>query len=141
MKNLITAVACIMLLLSLLLQFSYNQLFFNRIMILERKADTIKNVVKQKGCLPEEEVSNIQKDMSLILECSREDIRIRGDETPVSKGNVITYEIEVPIGKLIVSPFFIKDSDENKIKKYQCTRYVISEYNGGKDEKSDYHNR
>lgn len=141
MKNLITSVASIMLLLSLLIQFSYNQLFFNRIMFVERQADVLKSVVKENGYLQGEDIKKVQNRISNILDCDKKDIEIHGNKIPANKGEIIDYSIEVPVNEFVISFFQVGNRDKDRIKKYKCERFVMSEYSGGKDEKFDYNNR
>lgn len=132
MKNLITSIACIMILLAFILQFSQNQLLYNRMMFIDREADLLKVSVKQEGCPGGKAADEAKERICRFLSCDKDEVIIEGAREPAPKGEIITYAVKVPLGEIIVSPFFNRNIKLGNIKEYEARRFVVSEYDGDK---------
>lgn len=130
MKNLLTSVACIMILLAFVLQFTQNQVLHNRLTAIDQAGNNFKEIIKQEGCITAENEKQLKKEICRILDCPEEDIRIKGGRERVFRGGLIHYSIEVPVKEIISVPLFwgIRE-DENQIS-YKIHRYTTSEYIG-----------
>ena len=78
MKNLLTSVACIMILLAFVLQFTQNQVLHNRLTAIDQAGNNFKEIIKQEGCITAENEKQLKKEICRILDCPEEDIRIKG---------------------------------------------------------------
>lgn len=130
MKNLITSMACIMILLVFVLQFTQNQVIHNRITAVDQAANNFKEVVKQQGCIGAENERRLQVEISKILSCNAEDVTVTGNRKAVYRGQMIHYRIEVPVTNLVSQPGFWGLSEEENRMRYRVDRYTTSEYIG-----------
>ena len=130
MKNLITSMACIMILLAFVLQFTQNQVIHNRVTAVDQAANNFKEVVKQQGCIEVENEKRLKEEIARILSCSTAEVKVTGDRKAVFRGEIIHYRVEVPIKKIINQPgFWGLNKDKNRFG-YRVDRYTTSEYIG-----------
>lgn len=130
MKNLITSMACIMILLAFVLQFTQNQVIHNRITAVDQAANNFKEVVKQQGCIKEENEKRLKEEIAKILSCNAGEVKVTGDRKAVFRGEIIHYRVEVPIKNIINQPgFWGLNKGKNRIG-YRVDRYTTSEYIG-----------
>lgn len=130
MKNLITSMACIMILLAFVLQFTQNQVLHNRITAVDQAANNFKEVVKQQGRIEEENEKRLKKEIAQILSCSADEVKITGDRKAVFRGEIIHYRVEVPIKNIIHQAGFWGLKKEENLMLYKVDRYTTSEYIG-----------
>lgn len=130
MKNLITSMACIMILLVFVLQFAQNQVIHNRISAVDQAVNSFKEVVKQEGCISSENERVLKKEITEILECKSEEIQVEGERKAVFRGELIHYRVEVPLTSVIAVPEFWGIDEEDNQFDYEIDRYTTSEYIG-----------
>lgn len=130
MKNLITSAACIMILLAFVLQFTQNQVIHNRITAVDQAVNNFKEVVKQQGCITEDNEEALKKEIAKILDCSLEEIEVTGDHRAVFRGGIIAYSVSVPIKHIVSQPGFWGLKDDENLMEYKVDRYTTSEYIG-----------
>lgn len=130
MKNLITSMACIMILLVFVLQFTQNQVLHNRITAVDQAANNFKEIVKQQGCIGEENEKRLKREIAQILSCTVEEVKITGNRKAVFRGELIHYRVEVPVTTIISQPGFWGLKKEENRMQYQVDRYTTSEYIG-----------
>ncbi|MGN0659962.1 MAG: hypothetical protein ACI4LA_10220 [Emergencia sp.] len=130
MKNLITSMACIMILLVFVLQFTQNQILHNRITAVDQAVNNFREIVKQEGCVSQTNRTHLQEELAGILKCTSSDIRIQGDQAAVRRGQLVEYRVEVPVRDIITMPqFWNIDESENQFS-YTIHRFTTSEYIG-----------
>ena len=130
MKNLLTSAACIMILLAFVLQFTQNQLLHNRLTAVDQAVNNFKEVVKQEGCITEENEKELRREIGRILDCPADTVEIGGGRERVFRGGLIEYSVEVPIDEIVSVPFFWGISEEENQINYRILRYTTSEYIG-----------
>lgn len=130
MKNLLTSMACLMLLLAFVLQFTQNQLLFSRITAVDQAVNNFKEIVKQEGGVTEENEKELKKTLGEILECREEQIKVDGSRQRVFRGQLIRYQVEVPISGIIAVPLFWGIGEEENRLSYRISRCTTSEYIG-----------
>lgn len=130
MKNLITSMACIMILLVFVLQFAQNQIMHNRISAVDQTVNSFKEVVKQEGCISKENEIMLKKELADILDCGDDAIQVEGGRNPVFRGKLIRYRVLVPVENIISVPLFWGISEEDNRFDYEIERYTTSEFIG-----------
>ena len=106
MKNLITMMACVMLLLTFLTEFVQSQQLALRIGQAERITDFYCQV---------EDMEGMQRELSRVMGCGTEDIRLVMTEAKRGEKVVKSYRVEIPVEKILASPkFWGIDETENK---------------------------
>lgn len=130
MKNLITSMACLMLLLVFVLQFTQNQVLHNRITAVDQEINRFKEVAKQEGCITMENEKDLKERVSHIVQCEETEVEVSGDRVPLFRGTPIHYIITVPVEDLISAPGFWGISEKDTKLDYVNDRYTTSEYIG-----------
>ena len=125
MKNLITSMACMAVLLSLILQFTQNQLVHSRIMSIEREAD----ILCESGEIPDDkEMSDSAKHLAGLTGCRESEVTVGVKE----ENDRIICTVEAPVGRITVSPFFLEDGNLNEVKYYKAERNFKAGTSGDK---------
>lgn len=127
MKNLITSIACIMILLAFALQFTQNQILHTRITAINQAINSFKEVVKQEGKISDENEGFIKKELSKIAGCKEGEVLVNGDKKVLFRGEKIRYIITVPINDIISSAKFWGIGEEENKMNYTIDRYTTSE--------------
>jgi hypothetical protein len=122
--------ACIMILLAFVLQFTQNQVLHNRISAVDQAVNAFREIVKQEGCITVSNEAQLREKVAEILGCGEEDIVVSGERSPVFRGKVIAYTVEVPLGEIVTTASFWGISDEDNQVNYTISRYTTSEYTG-----------
>lgn len=130
MKNLITAAAGLILLLALLLQFSYSQLLHSRLLEADRQVYTFRETVRQNGCMTKEIEENLKKELSEIFRCREDEISAECSSVPAFRGEFIEYTISAPAKKIIADGGFWNIKDEKNQFTYKKRGGCVSEYTG-----------
>ncbi|WP_303857608.1 hypothetical protein [Aminicella lysinilytica] len=132
MKNLITSMACIAILLAFVLQFTQNQVVYNHIVSIDQAVNTFKEVVKQEGSITAVNEAALKGKISHSTGCGSGEITVAGTRSKVMRGNRIHYRVEVPIKGIIGAAGFWKISRKDNRINYVIDRYTTSEYIGRK---------
>ena len=101
MKNLITAIASILILSVFIFQFAFNQVAHSRIAFAEEQINTFVEISKTEGCLTTSNKTKLKESLSQKLGCDPGEIIITGTETPVRRGQTITYSVTYPVKDII----------------------------------------
>lgn len=120
MKSLITSAASLAVLLAFLMQFTQFQVVYNRIVSVDQSVNAFKEVVKQEGCITEENAAALRQEICRNLSCSAGEVRIDGDAERTVRGKRIHYRVSVPM----------PDMPGMKGWVYTIDRYTTSEYIG-----------
>ena len=78
MKNLITVIASMLILLAFVTQFFANQVTHNNMARIEREICTFTDTAKQDGCISENNILNLKIGIADILNCREEEILVSG---------------------------------------------------------------
>ncbi len=128
MKNLITAVGCVLLLMAVLLQFVQSQNTALKLAAVDNAVSGFRETVRQDGCVTEENEDNLKRELADILDCRISDITVDGDRVPKERGSFVMYEIKAPLRGLIGDTGFWNLEEEDGELDYHVKRYAASEF-------------
>ncbi|MDD4377201.1 MAG: hypothetical protein PHH48_03515 [Eubacteriales bacterium] len=128
MKNLITSIGCVMLLLIFVFQFTANQITHNQISSIDKYVNSFKEVVKQEGCITSKNSDLLKEKISSAIGCGQDEIMVCGSDNRLGRGKLIWYEIKVPIKNLIPAAKFLGLSKEDTEGVYKIRNMTTSEY-------------
>ena len=121
MKNLITGIACTVLLMAFVAQFAHNQVLFQQLLMVNYAVDAFQERVMTGAGVDKESVIWLKKEVGEIMECGADcvDVTIDGRQ----------YEIRFPVTKVLASPSFWGIGAEENTAEYVILR-EISEREG-----------
>lgn len=137
MKDLITTVASILILMMFLMQFAANQTTYTRIMGAEHGIKEFRLISQAQGTIREEDVSELKENLAHILNCSSSEITVKvskdsenpadGEENGEEGGRTIMadYSVIMPIYG-IVGPAGILGLSQGDNVKYHTSQGVIA---------------
>lgn len=128
MKNLITSIASIIILLLFVMQFATNQLTYNKISAVDKSVNNFKEIAKQEGCISSENKNNLKTSLCGILCCDETDIVISGTEMKKNRGDKIYYSVVVPIKNIVVGNKIWGLSGKDVEGLYKKENYTTSEF-------------
>ncbi|MBK5253205.1 MAG: hypothetical protein JJE03_01835 [Peptostreptococcaceae bacterium] len=128
MKNLITTIASILILMVYLLQFINNQQIHNTVVNIDREINCIKEISKQEGYLTEKNRSELLDKLSDIANCDTGEIVITGTDEKKYRGELIHIYVKLPIKNLIVANEFFGIDDIDNQGFYKFDFYTTSEH-------------
>ncbi len=128
MKNLITAIAGVIILLIFVLQFGTSQVTHKKITQLEKDVSSFTEVVKQKGCVDNEIVDELKINIANNVKCNANEIIVTGPTTVKNRGEVIKITVSVPINDVIASASFWGISKQQNKAIYFIQNNVTSEF-------------
>ena len=118
MKDLITAIASILILMIFVMQFAGNQAVQNRIFQAELAVESFRDALKEDGRMSEENYQTVRQYLAEICGCQEGDILVEssGTGSPAVRGDSLYYRIQFPLKDLIVMGEFLGiKADENLI--------------------------
>lgn len=127
-KNLITTIACIMILLVFVLQFAYSQVTHNRVTSIDKAVNSFKEIAKQDGGITRENEKYLRESLLRLVNCDESKILINGTGAKTLRGGKIHYVISVPIENLIAVNKFWGMTEEETTATYVIDNYTTSEY-------------
>lgn len=128
MKNLITSIASIVILLLFVMQFATNQLTYNKISDVDKALNNFKEVAKQEGCISPENKRLLKDNLTKTLDCEESDILVTGTETKIDRGGKIYYSLTVPIENVVAGYSVWGLSEKDVIGTYKSENYTTSEF-------------
>lgn len=148
MKDLITAVASIMLLMVFLLQFSAGQVLHHRMFLADMSVETFRDMAKAEGCISSGNAVRLEEELGRILGCEEEEITVTGGTGPsgtgstvVTEGGLIYYRITYPLANLVAAAEFLGISQEENRAWMEEEGWVVSRVeepdNNGSDGDTD----
>ncbi|MEG0292276.1 MAG: hypothetical protein RR495_03830 [Anaerovoracaceae bacterium] len=127
MKNLITTMACLTILLIFVLQFTSNQVIHNHLSNVEKEINSFQQIVKKEGYVSISNQLTLQNSIAEILDCSNSEISVSGDKVPLSRGSKIKYAISLSLEDLMVASNFWNLSPEEETNRFTINQTTISE--------------
>ena len=103
MKNLITIIACTVILLGFVSQFFANQITHTRLSAIENIINGFQGEVRLDGGLNDDNISNVKARLADVLECDREKFRVVGSEGVKKRGEMIAFTVMIPKKDVIVA--------------------------------------
>lgn len=118
MKDLITTIGSIIILMMFLMQFTANQTTYTRIMGAEHSIKEFRVLSEEQGSIKSEEIIKLKEKISKILGCSTSEISVKVAE---DSGD---YSVSMPIYG-IIGPAKIMGISEKENMKYHTSCGVI----------------
>ncbi len=127
MKNLITLIGCVLILLAMFLQIAQNQITYNRLANVDSGVTAFKDKLALEGCITKDNANWLKNYIATKADCNYEDVIISGTDSPLPKGDLVHYVVEVKLSKLLAAKEFwgFDKSDDTRI--YKIDRYVVSQ--------------
>lgn len=108
MKDLITTIAAIAIMLVFVLQFSMNQVIISRTLASDRAVDNYRLRLSEKGGFDDAERLELIENIAHILGCNQSEVIVEEGED--------SYEVRAPIKNVIACADFLGIAqDENKV--------------------------
>ena len=130
MKNLITATACLMILLAFIIQFTHSQVLHMKLTAADQAVAAFGQIVRQEGCISQTSQKKLKQELALLFQCSEEDVNVEGNKAPVLRGTVIPFTVRTTVDHVIASALFWNLRQEDNRFEYKVSRNVVSEYTG-----------
>lgn len=132
MKELISAVASVILILALIFQFTRFQTLGLSLLDGETQINSFADSAAEAGYIKAEDRERLKSSLSRILKCSQDEINVSGPEDPVEEGKGFMIQVTGPVTGIVEDEAFWKvDSDSNWFL-FKAERHCISR---GYDEK------
>ena len=129
MKQLITAIACVVLLLIFLPQFTANQASHNKMLYVENAVDTFVEEIKQEGYITTTAKQNLITQIADKVACDESAVIVSGTTTgPLIRGSIIEYRVEYPIKDIIATPNFWGIDENTNTANKVIEGSTVSEY-------------
>ena len=100
MKNVITIIACILILAIFMVQIVANVTTHTKILAAETEITAAVQTAKQDGCFTTENINNLKAKLAEKLKCEESEITVDIDKTtttPVYRGELVEYSITYPV--------------------------------------------
>lgn len=130
MKNLITATACLMVLLAFTVQFTHSQNLHMKLTAADQTVAVFGGTVRQEGCITQTNEKKLKQGLAFLFQCKEEDVTVEGSGVPAFRGDVISFTVSATVDRVIAPATFWKLLPEENRFRYRVNRCVISEYTG-----------
>ena len=131
MKDLITAVASILLLMIFILQFAGNQVTHARMFQSDMVIETFLDTMKAEGGISGSNERLIKERLAEICGCSEGEIRIEGRKVGTAlgnKGTLMEYSVSFPLKNLIVLGSVLGIHAEDNTIQIEQKGWTVSQY-------------
>ena len=129
MKDLITSIASLMLLMVFVLQFANNQAIYTEIVGVASSVREFRDAAEEEGEITYEDVSVLKQRAAYLLGCSPDEIGFSSEETEAGNAE---YDLAVPLKGIVASAGLLGISDSENEAEYHFRGVVI-----GKDEEEE----
>ncbi len=130
MKDLITGIACIIILSVFLVQITSYQSAHSRILFAETAVNSAVETAKQDGCLTAQNIAQLRQKLAERLGCSPQDITVSGTSAPVMRGSVITYSVTYPLRGIVGASRLLGIAEADNTVVNTISGSASSEYTG-----------
>ena len=128
MKNLITGMACLIILCVFLVQITGYQAAHSKLLYAETVVNTAVESARQAGCFTEKIKDHVRNSISAKLGCEPSEVTIDATPVPVLRGGIITYTITFPLKNVIGASKLLGISEEDNRVVRTITGSAASEY-------------
>ncbi len=129
MKDLITSIASLMLLMIFVLQFANNQAIYTEIVGVASSVREFRDAAEEEGEITYEDVSELKQSAAYRLGCSPDEIGFSSEKTEAGNAE---YDLAVPLKGIVASAKLLGISDSENEAEYHFRGVVI-----GKDEEEE----
>ncbi|MBR0139372.1 MAG: hypothetical protein IJM17_03690 [Firmicutes bacterium] len=130
MKNLITGIACMIILSVFLVQISSYQAAHSRILFAETAVNSAVETARQDGCFTASNIARLRARLSARLGCDPSEIVINASSVPVMRGSMIEYSVSYPLKGIVAASKALGIADEDNMTVNTISGSAASEYTG-----------
>jgi len=132
MKDLITAIASMLIIMLFVMQFTANQITYTKVMAAEYNIREFKILSESEGVIGDGALPGLRNNLAQIMECSPGEIGMR-----VEKGeNKCTYEITMPV-KGIIGPAHMLGISPEDNRRLHVSRGIIEFESEASEDKTE----
>ncbi|MCI8608533.1 MAG: hypothetical protein HFE73_02720 [Firmicutes bacterium] len=131
MKNLITAMASLLLLSIFVVQFAGNQVIHTRLFRADMAVESFRDMAKEQGCITAENETYLKERLTRILDCRAEQIWIEGTREQRPKGEILFYKVKFPLEHIVMANRILGIEDEENMAWFEDEGWVVSRYKAG----------
>ena len=130
MKDLISLCAVLILLMTFPIQYALNTRNHYSISLMQKHVNNAKELSRVEGYFTDQIVSDLKASISEDLSIDDEDVVVNATKMTERKlkGELMHYQVTVPINQIIASNIFWGISDENNRGEYTIDSYAVSEW-------------
>ena len=130
MKQLITAIACIIILMAMVVQYGQEQVNHAKISYVQKAIHNSKEIAKQDGYFTEDNIANLKSSIASVVGCSADDVIVDAPDITerVTRGQTINYKVTVPLKGYFAAANFWKLSDDENTATKTYDLVTTSEY-------------
>lgn len=128
MKNLITAIACVLILCIFIMQLVTNQVTQTKMMTIEEAINAFTETAKQDGCLTPSNIAQLKRTIAKQAGCDEEFVIVTGTTSPVKRGEFINYNVQYPIKNAIGGANVLGVSEAESTINKTVKGVTVSEY-------------
>lgn len=115
MKDLITAIASVLIMMIFVSQFVANLTVHNRLIQADRAIEVFRDKMKEEGYMSKENQQRLETMLKDICDCDNGEIAVQGMETPAERGELLYYHIVFPVKGMIGADILLGiDEEENQ---------------------------
>lgn len=131
MKDLITTVASLFLLMIFVLQFAGNQIVQNQLFRADMAIENFRDSAKEQGCVSSENRELLARTLSRICGCDMDQVQVSGTGDPVERGGLIYYQVEFPVENLVPAGKALGIASEENMAWFTDDGWVVSRFETG----------
>jgi len=130
MKNIITGIACFLVLSVFIVQFTSNQVTHSKMLYVETQVMAALEEAKEEGCITSSISLKLKDSIASKVKCNASDVMVTGTTTPVLRGEEISYSISYPLKGVIGASNILGLSEQENSVLHTLSGIVISEHVG-----------
>lgn len=129
MKDLITTIGSIIILMMFLLQFAANQTTYTRIMGAEHEIKEFRLLSQETGSINNEDINSLKSNLSKILHCLPSEISVKvtgyGADGENEESRPADYSVTMPIYGVIGPAGMMGLSEDENVKQYTTGGIIV----------------
>lgn len=123
MKDFITSIASLMLLMIFVMQFAANQAVYTKLVETESCVSLFRDSAEERGEIASEDISTLRQNAAAFLDCAPTEIGV--DTQTLESGNA-GYDISVPLKNVIGAAKFLGISSAENEAKYHFRGVILT---------------
>ena len=130
MKNIITGIACFLILSVFIVQFTSNEVTHSKMLFAENQVNAAMELAKQEGCITAQIANDLKSAIAAKVKCNISEITVTGTNSPVLRGEKISFSVTYPLKGVIGASNILGLSEQQSSVSHTLSGIVISEYVG-----------
>lgn len=135
MKDMITTIASIMILMIFVLQFVTNQITYTKLAGSGSYVKQFEHIAVEAGEVSAENIQNLRRNAAQVLNCLPDEIHIDVKE---AESETYVYDVRVPLKNIIGAAKMFGISEEENRVEYHFKGVVLAPKEDEEDEESDH---